>query len=221
MTKTNSLTIRYEDLLDVDALSSTQDLFFSYWSNSVVHVLYGTAGTGKTFCALYKALESVLDRNKAEKKVVLIRSAVSTRDIGALPGDIEEKGSIYEVVYEDMCHSMFGKRDAYSRLKEQYRLEFHLSSFLRGVTFDNSIILVDEVQNMAYQELYTIMTRVGENSRILFCGDFKQADIRDSGFGKFMKILERMEEPCFYEFGVNDIVRSDIVKSFIIASEEE
>lgn len=216
----NSLTIRIEDLLVFESLTERQNEFFSKWDNHEVQVLFGSAGTGKTFISFYKAIEEVLDKGTNADTLVILRSAVPSRDIGHLPGDIDEKGAIYELPYVEMCATLFNRTDAYTRLKEKKVLQFALTSFVRGITFDNAIILVDEVQNMNYQELYSVMTRVGYNSKIVFCGDFKQTDIRDGGLNKFMSVLKLMPNVAFYEFKKEDIVRSDIVKQFIIAEEQ-
>ena len=216
----NSLTIRIEDLLVFESLTERQNEFFSKWDNHEVQVLYGSAGTGKTFISFYKAIEEVLDKGTHADTLVILRSAVPSRDIGHLPGDIDEKGAIYELPYVEMCATLFNRTDAYTRLKEKKVLQFALTSFVRGITFDNAIILVDEVQNMNYQELYSVMTRVGYNSKIVFCGDFKQTDIRDGGLNKFMSVLKLMPNVAFYEFKKEDIVRSDIVKQFIVAEEQ-
>ena len=216
----NSLTIRIEDLLVFESLTERQNEFFSKWDNHEVQVLYGSAGTGKTFISFYKANEEVLDKGTHVDTLVILRSAVPSRDIGHLPGDIDEKGAIYELPYVEMCATMFNRPDAYYRLKEKKVIQFALTSFVRGITFDNAIILVDEVQNMNYQELYSVMTRVGYNSKIVFCGDFKQTDIRDGGLNKFMSVLKLMPNVAFYEFKKEDIVRSDIVKQFIVAEEQ-
>lgn len=216
----NSLTIRIEDLLVFESLTERQNEFFSKWDNHEVQVLYGSAGTGKTFISLYKAIEEVLDKGTHADTLVILRSAVPSRDIGHLPGDIDEKGAIYELPYVEMCTTLFNRVGAYDRLKEKKVIQFAITSFVRGITFDNAIILVDEVQNMNYQELYSVMTRVGYNSKIVFCGDFKQTDIRDGGLQKFLNVLKLMSNVAFYEFKKEDIVRSDIVKQFIIAEEQ-
>lgn len=213
------LLISLDDLFEVTPLTKTQELFFKYWHQHLVHVCYGSAGTGKTYISLYKALEDVLGKSRKYKKIVLIRSAVAARDIGALPGDEDEKAAVYELPYIEMCSSLFSRVDAYERLKEQGKIKFALTSYVRGITFDNSVIIVDEIQNLNYQELYSVITRVGENSKIVFCGDFKQTDLKDSGLYKFLQILKCVIGVSFYEFKVDDIVRSDIVKQFIIAEE--
>lgn len=215
----NSLTIKIDDLSVCDALTPKQNEFFVKWFTYDVQVLSGSAGTGKTFISVYKALEDVLDKSSIYKQLVILRSAVPARDIGALPGDLEEKSAVYELPYVDICHSLFNRRDAYDRLKEQRAIQFALTSYIRGITLDSSVIVVDEIQNMNYQELYSVMTRVGENSKIVFCGDFKQTDIRDSGLQKFISVLHLMKNVSFYEFNIQDIVRSNIVKNFIIAEE--
>lgn len=215
----HKLILRIDDLCTLDALTEVQKEFFHQWDKHSVHVLFGTAGTGKTFISMYKALEEVFDKGNEYEQLIVIRSAVSARDIGALPGGIDEKGMIYELPYFDACNALFNRKDAYERAKEQNKIHFALTSFLRGLTFDNSIIIVDEIQNCKYVELYSIITRVGENSKIVFCGDFKQTDIKDSGLHKFLSVLKCMRYVNFCEFTVNDIVRSDLVKQFIIAEE--
>ena len=214
---TKKLVITIEDLFTVNPLTRTQEYFFKAWQHHPIHVCHGFAGTGKTFISMYRALEDVLGKNRKYKKVVVVRSAVAARDIGAMPGDLEEKSAVYELPYEDICEALFTKEQVYTRLKEQGKLKFALTSYVRGITFDNSIIIVDEIQNMNYQELYSVMTRIGEDSKIVFCGDFRQSDIRDSGLHKFLNVLSYMNNVAFHEFQEQDIVRSKIVKEFIIA----
>lgn len=213
------LHLRIDDLYTVQSESPNQFKFLDNYNKYDVHLLLGLPGTGKSFLSIYRAIEDVLDRSSPYEKLILIRSAVSSRDIGFLPGDEEEKAMVYERVYYKLFKHLFGKVDSYSRLKEQKVLEFELSSFLRGDTFDNSIIVVDEIQNMTYVELYTIITRVGLDSKILLCGDGNQNDLGSkSGLDKFVKVLDNMpscHKVVFNNF--DDIVRGGIVKEFIIA----
>lgn len=212
--------IRIEDLYTVDALTEGQGLFFSMFHKTPAFFLHGLAGTGKTFIALYKALETVLDKATFYENILIIRSAVPVRDIGALPGDLEEKSGVYQEPYRILCNSLINKPQAYERLREQKTLEFMLSSYIKGLTFDRTIIIVDEVQNMSYQELYNVITRVGEDSRIIFCGDTRQNDLYSkSGLDKFIRVLDNMPSVCHIEFNVEDIVRSGLVKEFIIAED--
>lgn len=213
------LKIKLQDLLEVEALTENQDLFFEAWPQSLLHVLHGVAGTGKTFISVYKALQEVL-QNRHYKRLIILRSPVAARDIGHLPGDVDEKTAVYELPYEEICTTLFDNREAYQRLKEQGKIVFGITSFLRGLTFDNSIIIVDEIQNLNYHEAYSVMTRVGMNSKIVFCGDRRQSDINNSGIGRFLSVLKRMPETSYIEFEIEDIVRSDLVKSFIIAEEQ-
>jgi len=212
------LKIKLQDLLEVEPLTENQNEFFETWSTYPLHLLHGVAGTGKTFIAMYKAIEEVL-QNRHYKRLIILRSPVGARDIGHLPGDVEEKTAVFELPYEEICQSLFDNREAYQRLKEQGKIVFGITSFLRGLTFDNSIIIVDEIQNLNYHEAYSVMTRVGMNSKIIFSGDRRQADINNSGIGRFMSVLKSMQETNFIEFNIEDIVRSDLVKSFIIAEE--
>ena len=214
------LLISIDNMYTIQSMSDNQFLFLDNYHKYDVHLLLGLPGTGKSFLAMYRAIEDVLDKSSPFEKVILIRSAVASRDIGHLPGDETEKGAVYEKPYIKMVKQLFDDRsDAYSRLKEQKLLEFDLSSFLRGDTFDHSIIVADEIQNMSYVELYTIITRVGLESKIVLCGDRKQNDLGSkSGLDKFVKVLDNMpscHKVVFDKF--EDIVRGGIVKEFIIA----
>jgi len=218
------LKMRIEDLVTIDAMTETQGQFFSqYQSGSKAMILHGAAGTGKTFIALYKALEEVLNKGGFYKKVILVRSAVPSREIGHLPGDEKEKSEVYMSPYISMCEELFPtKQQAFQRLVEQKYLDFMITSFVRGLTLDNTIVIVDECQNMNDMELNSIMTRVGVNSKIIFCGDFRQTDLYKnrndmSGLQKFMVIAENMPSFRMFEFDTDDIVRSDLVKEYLIA----
>ena len=219
----STLKMRIEDLTTIDALTETQGQFFAeYKKDCRAMLLHGCAGTGKTYIALYRALEEVLQRGNPYKKVVVIRSAVPSRDIGHLPGDETEKTAVYMQPYIDMCGTLFPtKQQAFQRLIEQKYVSWMITSFVRGITLDNSVIIVDECQNMNDMEINSIITRVGHNSKILFCGDFRQTDLYKkgdlSGLQKFMVIAENMPSFRTIEFSEHDIVRSDLVKEYLIA----
>ena len=219
----STLKMRIEDLITVDAITETQGHFFSeYNKDAKAMLLHGCAGTGKTYIALYKALEEVLQRGNPYKKVVIIRSAVPSREIGHLPGDETEKTAVYMQPYIDMCSDLFPKKQqSFQRLMEQKYVEWMITSFVRGITLDNSIIIVDECQNMNDMEINSIITRVGHSSKILFCGDFRQTDLYKrgdlSGLQKFMVIAENMPSFRTLEFDTDDIVRSDLVKEYLMA----
>lgn len=185
-------------------------------------MLHGAAGTGKTFIALYKALEEVMDKGNPFEKVIIVRSVVPSREIGHLPGDEKEKTDVYVAPYRAVCEDLFQTEQAYDRLVEQKNIEFMITSFIRGITIDNSVIIVDECQNMNFQELSSIITRVGEGSKIIFCGDFKQTDLcrkhDQSGLRDFVEVINRMPSFRSVEFGIDDIVRSSLVKEFIVAN---
>ena len=154
------------------------------------------------------------------QKLVIIRSAVPTRDIGFLPGTEKEKASVYEEPYKDIANDLFGRGDAYEILKQKNLVEFMTTSFIRGITLKHAVILIDECQNMSFHELDSIITRIGQGCRVIFCGDFRQADLKQNGMQDFMKILKRMGDFDFIEFEVEDIVRSEFVKNYIIAKNE-
>ena len=219
-----------EYLLDIDPLTDNQRKLFDAYAEGKHLVAYGCAGTGKTFITLYNALREVLDERTPYEKIYLVRSLVATREIGFLPGSYEDKSDIYQIPYKNMVKYMFQMpSDAefemlYGNLKAQETIKFWSTSFLRGTTLDNSIVIVDEFQNCTAHELDSIITRVGENSKIMFCGDASQSDLQKSnernGIVDFMNILRKMPSIDIIEFGVDDIVRSGLVKEYIIAKLE-
>jgi len=222
--------INNELLVDVQPLTVNQSNFFEEYEKDKQVIAYGAAGTGKTFIALYLALKDVLNENTPYEKVYIVRSLVSTREIGFLPGDHEDKSSLYQIPYKNMVKYMFEMpSDAdfemlYGNLKTQETIKFWSTSFLRGTTLDNAVIIVDEFQNLNFHELDSIITRVGENSRIIFCGDATQTDLvktnERNGIIDFMNILRKMESFSLIEFGIEDIVRSGLVKEYLIAKQE-
>lgn len=219
-----------EYLLDIDPLTDNQRKLFDAYAQGKHVVAYGCAGTGKTFITLYNALREVLDERTPYEKIYLVRSLVATREIGFLPGSYEDKSDIYQIPYKNMVKYMFQMpSDAefemlYGNLKSQETIKFWSTSFLRGTTLDNAIVIVDEFQNCTSHELDSIITRVGENSKIMFCGDATQSDLQKTnernGIVDFMSILRKMPSIDIIEFGVDDIVRSGLVKEYIIAKLE-
>jgi len=217
-------------LIDIEPLTVNQKAFFESYDDGKQLIAYGAAGTGKTFIALYNALRDVLDENTEYEKVYIVRSLVATREIGFLPGDHEDKAALYQIPYKNMVKYMFEMpSDAdfemlYGNLKTQETIKFWSTSFLRGTTLDNAVIIVDEFQNLNFHELDSIMTRVGENSRIVFCGDATQTDLlktnERNGIIDFMSILRKMESFDLIEFGIDDIVRSGLVKEYLIAKQD-
>jgi len=219
--------INTDMMRDIEPLTENQkSLFESYKSNKNV-VAYGAAGTGKTFITLYNALLDVLDQTTPYEKIYIVRSLVATREIGFLPGDHEDKSWLYQIPYKAMVKYMFEMPTEadfemlYGNLKAQGTIDFWSTSFIRGTTFDKSIILVDEYQNLNYHELDSIMTRVGADTKIMFCGDATQSDLvklnERNGIIDFMKVLRLMPSVDVIEFGVDDIVRSGLCKEYLTA----
>ena len=218
--------INYSDLIKIEPITETQKQVFKSWKEGKNQFLCGCDGTGKTFVSMYLAFEEVLRNETPYDKVIIVRSLIPTREIGFLPGDEEDKAALYQVPYANMAQFMFKQPNEqafnilYDRLKAQGRLYFLSTSFLRGLTFDNSIIIVDECQNLNFHELDTIITRVGQDSKISFCGDFMQSDLtkrnEKDGLHDFVKILEEMDEFNISEFSIGDIVRSGFVRSYLI-----
>jgi len=220
---TNRLKLRLDDMKTFQPLTENQNKFFqAYKQGDYFIALHGVAGTGKTFSALYKAIEEVLDRSNTFEKIIVVRSAVQSREIGHLPGTIDEKMDIYQQPYRQICETLFGRKDAWDRLEEQGHIEFISTSFIRGMSFDNAIIIVDEMQNMTFEEIDTVMTRVGNQSKIIWCGDYRQTDLNKkkndvSGLLKFFDIAYHMGAFTRIEFTPDDIVRSSLVKDYILA----
>lgn len=188
-------------------------------------LLHGSAGTGKSFIALYLALRELYQHDTAFHKLYVIRSAVPARDIGFMPGTLEEKIEVYEAPYKAMCCELIGRYDAYDTLKKLGLIEFISTSFIRGRTLEDCIILVDEIQNLDWGELSTIITRLGKNCKIVFCGDFRQSDFRGheenakKGVHDFMDVIKTMREDfATIEFTTDDIVRSPLVRNFLLAT---
>ena len=214
----------------IEPLTDNQEHFFKSYKLDQNIVAYGCAGTGKTFIALYNALKNVLDDRTPYEKIYIVRSLVATREIGFLPGDHEDKSSLYQIPYKNMVKYMFELPTEadfemlYGNLKTQGTISFWSTSFIRGTTLDNSIIIVDEFQNLNFHELDSIITRVGESSKIMFCGDATQSDLvktnEKNGIIDFMKILRVMPSFDIIEFGIEDVCRSGLVKEYLVAKNE-
>ena len=216
-----------EHLLDIKPLTESQQKVFDAWDKAKNLFLFGCAGTGKSFITIYLALRDILDEKTPYDKLYIVRSLVPTREIGFLPGDHEDKANLYQIPYKNMVRFMFEMPDdpsfemLYANLKAQDTISFWSTSFIRGTTIDNSIVLVDESENLNFHELDSIITRLGVNSKIVFAGDAAQTDLtkayEKTGIMDFKKIIDDMEEFEGIEFGIDDIVRSGLVKSYLIS----
>jgi phosphate starvation-inducible PhoH-like protein len=221
----NGLRIKLDHLKTFEALTENQEKFFEMYRGGGYFIgLFGSPGVGKTFLALYRALEEVLSKDNPFKQIVVVRSMVQLREIGHLPGSLDEKQEIYELPYKEVCQTLFGRPEAWERLKEQGYARFISTTAIRGISIDDSIIIVDECQNMNFAEINTVMSRVGHRSKIIFCGDYKQTDLiksnRDqTAFHEFRKIATSMKAFQEVYFTPEDIVRSSLVKDWIIACE--
>ena len=222
--------INLDYIKKIEPLTQNQEKFFKEYGKNQNMVAYGCAGTGKTFITLYNALLDVLDPKSPYDKIYIVRSLVATREIGFLPGDHEDKSSLYQIPYKNMVKYMFEMPDdnafemLYANLKAQGTISFWSTSFIRGTTFDNSILIIDEFQNLNFHELDSIITRVGEHSKIFFCGDATQTDLvktaEKNGIVDFMNIIKNMPSFETVEFQAEDICRSGLVKEYIIAKLE-
>ena len=218
--------ISHDQLVEMKGVTKNQLEVFKQYAEGKNLFLYGPAGTGKTFVILYNAIKEVLDSKTNYNCIYIVRSLMPTRSLAFMPGDEQDKSSLYQVPYDNMLRLMFKLSSEeqfdmmYEELKKQGNVEFLSTSFLRGITLDNAIVLVDECQNLNFHELDTIMTRVGQESKIMFSGDFDQTDLREddekAGLGQFIKIINEMKEFYSCEFDIGDIVRSGLVRSYII-----
>lgn len=211
-------------LIDVEPLTAAQEVLFDNYDCGYSQVLLGSPGTGKTFLSLYLAFDEIINTSNKFRRIVIVRSAVSTRDVGHLPGTLEDKQAIYELPYQGIVSELFGRGDAYGVLKKHSVVDFMLTSYVRGITLDNTLIIVDECQNMTAHELESVITRLGRDSKIIFCGDEMQTDFtnnREKNFDEFFSVLKRMPAWIkFNHFNYGDIVRSGIVRDYIIAKEK-
>ena len=213
-------------LTQIKPLTPSQEKVFDAFSKQKNLYMYGAAGTGKTFIGMYLALQEILNEQTSYDKLYIVRSLVPTREIGFLPGDHDDKAELYQIPYQNMVRYMFKMPDdasfnmLYANLKAQETISFWSTSFLRGTTLDNAIVLVDEMQNLNFHELDSIITRLGVNTKIIFAGDAAQTDLvktnERNGILDFMKIIQGMDEFEMVEFGIQDIVRSGLVKSYLI-----
>lgn len=222
--QSENMNIRIDDLYTIDPITKHQREAWEAFKKDGDHlVLAGTAGTGKTYLAMYMALELVMDKSTPYDRLVIVRSVVPTREVGFLPGTLEEKLQAFTGPYRAACHELFNDSKAYDKLVHNNFVRFESTSYIRGVTFDNAIILVDEMQNLNFHELDSVITRVGQATRIIFCGDYLQSDFKNNnereGINQFLSILENMKNFSIINFGWEDIVRSDFVRDYIMTKE--
>jgi len=207
----------------IEPMTKNQQRAFEAYEDGKNMMLHGIAGTGKSFISCYMAMREIIDGSDRFKKLVIVRSVVPTRDMGFLPGNNKEKTKVYEAPYQSIFTEMFGRSDAYEYLKQKGFVDFISTSFIRGITLNDCIVVVDEIANLTIHELDSVITRVGKNCKILFCGDFRQSDFTRyadrEGLKDFMKIINKMKSFEFVEFDENDIVRSSMVKEYIIAKD--
>jgi phosphate starvation-inducible protein PhoH len=210
------------ELKKIQPMTANQGKVFDLYNGGKNLVLYGSAGAGKSFLSLYLGLKEMLDYGTFSK-IIILRSAVASRDLGFLPGTEKEKVAVYETPYKSIINDLFGRADAYEILKQKNIVEFESTSFLRGLTYSDCLIFVDEMENMSFQELNTIYTRIGDNTKIIFAGDIKQCDLNTrkevSGMNDFLSILTKLEEFDTIEFTIDDCVRSEMVKNYLRVKE--
>jgi len=215
--------VHYNDLFEFEPQTKNQEIAYKSWDDGDNLVLAGSAGTGKTFVAMYLALESMLEKETPYNKVIIVRSVVPTRDMGYLPGSVEEKKEVFETPYKAICVEMFGDTSAYNKLINSHQMEFTTTSFIRGLTIDNAIVIVDEMQNLNFHELDSVITRVGENCRVILSGDYHQSDFKDeaerNGIQRFLRIIEQLKNFSVVTFNWSDIVRSDFLRDYIMTKE--
>lgn len=221
--KRTSLQSLHLELNTIYPKTENQKTTFELYELGFNLLLHGSPGTGKSFLSLYLSLRDILNETADFNKIIIVRSAQASKNIGFLPGNEQQKMAVYEAPYVAICNELFGRGDAYEILKQKGIIEFHSSSFLRGTTFDNACIIIDEAQNSSYMELKTILTRTGENSKVIVCGDVYQDDLTSerfnekSGLPTLLKLFQFIRSADIIQFGIEDIVRSGFVRSFIEA----
>lgn len=217
--------LKPENLREIEPLTQSQKNAYAEWDNGNNLILDGSAGTGKTFIAMHMAFEDVLDPASVYRKVIVVRSVVPTRQMGFLPGDEDEKMAVYARPYIGIAAELFEGPNPWEKLIANHQAEFESTSFIRGTTWDKCIVIVDEMQNMSCHELDSIITRIGEDARIIFCGDYYQSDFtreeERNGLHQFLRIIKKMSQFSHIEFNWSDIVRSKLVREYIIAKDCE
>ena len=215
--------VKQDELYEYEPLTDNQKIAFDSWDDGDNLALVGTAGTGKTFLAMYLAMETVTDRQAPQEKITIFRSVVPTREMGFLPGSVEEKKEVFETPYKAIVEEVLGGDQPYKRMVRCNQLEFLTTSFIRGITIDNSVVIVDEMQNLNFHELDSVMTRIGNNCRVIFAGDYLQSDFKEGGERdgavKFMRIVDQLKDFTTVQFGWDDIVRSDFLRDYIMTKE--
>jgi phosphate starvation-inducible protein PhoH len=210
-------------LKKINPLTENQRRTFNAYDNDKHLLLIGTAGTGKSFLSIYLGMQDIMEQ-RTHEKMIIIRSVVPTRDMGFLPGSNKEKSKVYEAPYYAIFSELFGRGDAYDYLKNKNLVEFMTTSFVRGITLSDCVIIVDEIQNMNAQEVNSIFTRIGKNCRVMFAGDIKQNDLSNkkhdvSGFRDFIKVIHQMKSFAMVDFQAEDVVRGDLVREYILTRE--
>jgi len=215
--------VKQDELYEYEPLTDNQKIAFDSWDDGDNLALVGTAGTGKTFLAMYLAMETVTDKQTPQEKITIFRSVVPTREMGFLPGTVEEKKEVFETPYKAIVEEVLGGDQPYKRMVRCNQLEFLTTSFIRGITIDNSVVIVDEMQNLNFHELDSVMTRIGNNCRVIFAGDYLQSDFKEGGerdgVVKFMRIVDQLKDFTTVQFGWDDIVRSDFLRDYIMTKE--
>ena len=210
------------ELSKISPLTDNQEKTFELYDSGKNLVLYGSAGSGKSFLSLYLGLKDMMEVGSFTK-IIIIRSAVASRDLGFLPGSEKEKVAVYEAPYKAIVNELYGRDDAYDIMKQKDIIQFESTSFLRGLTYNNCLIFVDEIENMCFHELNTIFTRIGEGTKIIFAGDIKQCDLNakkeTSGMADFLEILKKLDEFGIVEYTMDDCVRSGLVRNYLIQKE--
>jgi len=210
-------------LKKIKPLTKNQEKTFEEYEKGNNLILSGSAGSGKSFLAMYLALNDLL-QEKYYNKIIIIRSAVPSRDLGFVPGTLEEKSKIYQEPYMNITNELIGRGDAWHFLVNKQIIEFQTTSFLRGLTFRDCVIIFDEFQSATFHEVDTVLTRVGENCRFILCGDYTQNDLaikkEKSGFNDAVKILERINTTSTIKFTIEDVVRSGFVRSYLEEKEK-
>ena len=216
--------VKFEDLIQIEPITKNQVKAFESWADGENLVLAGSAGTGKTFVAMYLALQTSLEPSTPYHKVIVVRSIVPTRDMGYLPGTKEEKVEPFETPYKTISLELFDYDSAvYNKLINNHQMEFITTSFVRGTQLNNAIVIIDEMQNLNFHELDSVITRIGQDCRVIFSGDYYQSDFREGyerdGIQRFLRIVERLKNFSVITFGWDDIVRSDFLRDYIMTKE--
>jgi phosphate starvation-inducible PhoH-like protein len=202
--------------------NEAQERYLETIDDNIVTFGIGPAGTGKTYLAMFQALTYHWDKKSTDiKRIILTRPIVEAGErLGFLPGLLEDKMDPYMRPLYDSLYEMVGIQDGKSKVTNG-SIEIAPIAFMRGRTFKDAFVILDEAQNCTYEQLKMVLTRLGENTKLVISGDMSQSDLNGkSGLGRMVDAVEGTNNVGVTRFGSQDVVRSEIVRDILTSIEK-